>query len=216
METIYVAQSRCGLLKVGRTTNPDKRLLGLRKEFKRKGAELARFEPCEPTTNGWSAEKMLIDLFAERLPLHSGREWFIGGQFENAVRAAREISDYVRETAKEVRKMSRQEAAADKAKWDAYWAPIRAKEQASRIARLSAWREKEGRRAAVRQFRATVCERMAITLLHGISDLAEPPRPSNEPPSQPQGRHCRDWACCRPCALRGVGGCFLPRSCCCA
>lgn len=171
METIYVAQARCGLLKVGRTTNPDKRLLALRKEFRQKGAELARYVPCEPTTNGYLAERMLIDLFAERLPPHSGREWFIGGEFDNAARAAREISDYVRETSKEPPVMSREELAAFKEKWAAYWAPIRAAEKASRIAWLSARREKDSRRAAVRQFRATVCDRMASVLLHGIASL---------------------------------------------
>lgn len=176
METIYVAQARCGLLKVGRTSNPDKRLQGLRKEFKQKGAELARFAPCEPTTNGYYAERMLIELFSERLPLHSGREWFIGGQFDNAARAAREISDYVRETAREVPSLSREEHAAHKEKWAAYWGPIKAAEKAARIARLSKRLDRERRNAAVRKFRDTVCERMAGVLLHGIAELAEPPQ----------------------------------------
>lgn len=192
METIYVAQARCGLLKIGRTKNPVKRLQGLRKEFKRKGAELVRFAPCEPTTNGYAAENMLLTLFGERLPLHSGREWFYGGLFENAARAAQEISEHVRETRPEAVELTREQRAAHKAKWAAHWAQIKAAKAAVRLAHAAVWRAKTEKRREVRLFRATVCARIAQALTddwHRIwPELVTPDHPAPEPqPAAVQG-----------------------------
>jgi hypothetical protein len=164
MEVLYVAQGCNGLLKVGRTANTRTRVVGLRKEFKSKGDTLSRFVHCAPTTNGYYAEKLLLKAMHERLPVHSGREWFHGGLFENAERAAKEVSDYVRETEPYVKPKTREEREAHKAKWAAYWAPIKAAEKARKDAYLAAQMERDRMRNAIVHFRATVCARIAATL----------------------------------------------------
>lgn len=138
METIYVAQGKNGLLKVGRTLDPKRRLCQLRKEFSKKGDPLARFALCEPTTDGHRAEYLLLLAVRERLARHSGEEWFHGGLFENAERAANEISDYVRETSYERKRKTQAQNARERERYIAAMAQNKAEYKARRALVLQA------------------------------------------------------------------------------
>lgn len=176
-DVIYVAKGARGLLKVGRTTRPKARRQSLRKEFRERGDELAHFEECGETRMGHRTENTLIDLFASRLPRHSGREWFSGGLLENAVRAAKETTAYMNRTYRpsDWDLMSKEA----RAKWSAEAESRRIARRAAESARRKSFVEAESKRVAfcreVKQFRATVCARMADALLaHGTAAAPTP------------------------------------------
>lgn len=96
-QSLYVAYGTGGLLKVGRSGNPSKRCEELRRMFIGKGSSLVMFESFDAIGNARAAEALLIGSAAGRLSPHSGEEWFYCREFDNAVRAAREITDYAKE-----------------------------------------------------------------------------------------------------------------------
>lgn len=96
-EFIYVAEGWRGLMKVGRTKNPDGRRAGLAKEFMRRGEALVRFHACELCGSAYAAEIALIEAVSRRVEKASGREWFRHGNYGHAVTAALEIAEYYSE-----------------------------------------------------------------------------------------------------------------------
>ena len=97
MESLYVALGVGGVLKVGRSSNPRKRADELRRAFLDKRSALIRFEAFDAISNARAAENLLIRSAASRLEAHSGDEWFYCRDFDNAIRAAREITDFAKE-----------------------------------------------------------------------------------------------------------------------
>lgn len=84
MEHLYVAQGARGLLKVGRTQDPYARRASLLTSFKAKGDQLVHFQLCPPVKDALYAEALLICRTRDRLLSHSGREWFVGGDFNES------------------------------------------------------------------------------------------------------------------------------------
>lgn len=160
-ESIYVAQGLGGLLKAGRTKNASARRVGLRKEFRRKGDVMARFHACAPGPNGCSAENQLLSVLGNHLSRHSGREWFYGGEFVNATRAADEVSQYVLETYRPPLWKT------DPVAWEALCAESKAhhlRHKAEVKASRREFNELRAARRQIREFRATVLQRVAQTL----------------------------------------------------
>lgn len=160
-ESIYVAQGLGGLLKAGRTKDASARRVGLRKEFRKKGDVLARFHACAPGPNGYVAENHLLSVLESHLSRHSGKEWFYGGEFVNATRAAEEVSKYVLETYLPPLWRTDPEA------WKAQCAEAQARYAQEKAKRQAEMRERNARIAArrlVREFRATVLHRVAQAL----------------------------------------------------
>ena len=157
MESIYVAQGRGGLLKVGRSTNPTRRLYKLRQEFKERGDELVHFHPCKPTPNPRAAENTMIGLLSGRLQRFGGREWFYGREFVNAKRAADEVSEYVHAHVPPYVPPTDEELAVLRVTFAA--------ERAERNKLKYAHRERARIRKRIRDFRATVCARIAEALI---------------------------------------------------
>lgn len=86
----YVAEGDGGLLKVGFTKNFARRLHKLRQEFKARGDVLARYHACEFIEAAKTVECVLIATLKKTLDRHSGREWFVRGDFAAAVALANE------------------------------------------------------------------------------------------------------------------------------
>jgi hypothetical protein len=89
----YVAIGHGGLLKVGRSTQIKRRQFYLRRDFKAKGDELKSVFVCDLIEAAYSVESCLIYFCAARYQQHSGREWFIGGDFDEVVAEAKRSTD---------------------------------------------------------------------------------------------------------------------------
>lgn len=137
------------------TSNASKRLHRLRQEFKAKGDSLVEIHACDHIEAAYSVERSLISFCEQRYELHSGREWFRGGDFAVAVEEAikqtnrwRSHKYPARPTEKELAEL-RQKYAAEKQER----AARRAAWELGRQARSAAWRAKRHRAAnAIEQF----------------------------------------------------------------
>lgn len=77
---IYVVVGSNGLIKVGMSANPSKRIQSLKRDFKLMGNEVIDFYQSEAFGTSWQAERELID-FSKNYPGASvvfGREYFQG------------------------------------------------------------------------------------------------------------------------------------------
>jgi predicted GIY-YIG superfamily endonuclease len=81
----YVAQGENGLLKVGVTSNFRRRIHTLRKKFAEKGDTLARYHACDRIEMATTVEWRLIHACRVRFVPHSGREWYVAGDFDAIV-----------------------------------------------------------------------------------------------------------------------------------
>lgn len=163
-ESIYVAQGRSGLLKAGRTSDSKKRRGMLLKEFRRKGDVLVRFHSSPVGLYGYRAENELLRSLAERLSIHSGREWFFGRSFDNAMRAVDELGEHFAS----LPAPGLQPWEEDPEAWAALCTKRRAQreaEKAARKARRAAFFVGLEARRRIREFRATVLERVALQLI---------------------------------------------------
>jgi hypothetical protein len=84
----YVAQGENGLLKVGCTSNFPQRYYQLRAAFRAKGDALVRHHVCDRIEAARSVEMGLISACRKRYAQHSGREWFVDGDFDSIVALA--------------------------------------------------------------------------------------------------------------------------------
>ena len=146
MEHLYVAQGQGGLLKIGKSANPKLRKYSLAKEFKKRGDKLVRMVPCEAVNSAFGIEWTLQRLTAERHPRQSGREWFVGGDFDIALGVAQALT--TKQALKEAYEASPKGIAAA-AKLDAEMAQRRAEHQEYRAA-AEAWRAAHKAAAAQR------------------------------------------------------------------
>lgn len=152
---LYVAQGRDGLIKVGITTSMLNRQQQLRREFGRRGDELIRMEQCGFGPNAAGAENGTVALLSRggATCIH-GREWFRGASFDEASRIAAEKFQqfgHIRH-----RKLTPEEIAA----LDEHWRRIRADRAQCRAERKA----REAFRRQVRDFRSTVCARIAAVV----------------------------------------------------
>lgn len=139
-EQAYVAIGESGLLKVGRTTKLDKRVQQLKKEFKAKGDRFLHLFACPPLEAGYSVESSLIGKCGELFKQHSGREWFVNGNY--SVIFAELLTQYERWKTHSYGPM---QTAEDKARAAARYAVQRA-EKLAEAERYREWRDSNRRR----------------------------------------------------------------------
>jgi hypothetical protein len=89
---LYVADSACGLLKVGLTTCPRRRSVHLASEFRRQKGKMRRVFFCQPLEYGFHVELSVVHELRDINPAFrtNSREWFRGIRFETAKRILQE------------------------------------------------------------------------------------------------------------------------------
>lgn len=173
MESLYVVQGSGGLLKVGRTCNFPRRLKMLRREFKAKGDKVLRHLVIEPLHEAQYPEWRLISALKQSYPQHSGREWFDGADFDDAVRLATAICGADRARQAYLRS---EEWAAGKAQREADLAALISERDAQRQAEIDYRRQREARRLERRRRKTGPFEfmRLFLTGAHSAPAIPEP------------------------------------------
>ncbi len=93
LHSIYVAVGMNGLLKVGITSNRERRKSAISSFLKKNGDSLDVIEFCDPVLIGGYIESRLISHVQSILPKYSGREWFIdNGRFADIVSVAKALT----------------------------------------------------------------------------------------------------------------------------
>jgi hypothetical protein len=91
MEHIYAAYGRGGLTKIGKSKYWERRLPGLRYQFKQRGDELIRFDVFGPVEEAATCEFRLMREMNCEFVRHSGHEWFISDDFNLALAITEEV-----------------------------------------------------------------------------------------------------------------------------
>jgi len=158
MPYLYVAEGERGLIKIGMTTNPAAREKSLRQEFARRGEKMVRMVPCTgDIPNARGPEWYVARLLSEMATPAKGREWFTGVPFDDACRLLHQHAQtsghlrWAEPTPEDVRRRDQ-------------IMKTRAELKAARKVRLEQFEARKSVRRAIRQFRATVCERIAHVL----------------------------------------------------
>lgn len=89
MSFVYVAQGE-KILKIGRSVDPKRRLVGIKKEFAKYGDDVKQFAYFDAAEREHGAENRLIGKIAKTHLLYMGREWFHATDFEAATSLAKE------------------------------------------------------------------------------------------------------------------------------
>ena len=92
MEHLYVAQGICGLFKIGRSSDPTSRAKALQKEFVARGDKLEKLIACDAVVSAIGIEYSLQMWVAETQARQSGREWFVGGDFNATLMKAEALT----------------------------------------------------------------------------------------------------------------------------
>jgi hypothetical protein len=135
----YVAIGEGGLLKVGHSRNAQRRIFKLRGEFKAKGDVLKEMHICKHIE--FYVEYRLIEFCSQTYQRHSGREWFIKGDFQRTAQVADELTKkwekYRRPKplSEAEREALRNQYIVEKAERDAAWKRRRAEVEARSRAR---------------------------------------------------------------------------------
>lgn len=92
MEHLYVAQGIGGLFKIGRSSDPTSRAKALQKEFAARGDKLDKLITCDAVVSAIGIEYSLQMWVAKTQTRQSGREWFVGGDFEATLAKAEALT----------------------------------------------------------------------------------------------------------------------------
>ena len=92
MEHLYVAQGIDGLFKIGRSSDPTSRAKALQKEFVARGDKLEKLIACDAVVSAIGVEYSLQMWVAETQARQSGREWFVGGDFNATLMKAEALT----------------------------------------------------------------------------------------------------------------------------
>jgi len=90
---VYVAVAENGIIKIGKTKNKGPRRSSLKKAFCSLGTSLVEIRFFSDVWIHWEVERKLIGKLTETLTVSHGREWFIGGDYENVCRLAEELTN---------------------------------------------------------------------------------------------------------------------------
>lgn len=92
MEHLYVAQGIGGLFKIGRSSDPTSRAKALQKEFAARGDKLDKLIACDAVVSATGIEYSLQMWVAKTQTRQSGREWFVGGDFNATLMRAEALT----------------------------------------------------------------------------------------------------------------------------
>ena len=92
MTHLYVAVGERGLVKVGRSRQPQARHKQLKAEFRKRGDSLVRFHPFQCARDVVSAERWIVEELRTREPATCGTEWFRTIGEDEAVGFTRRVS----------------------------------------------------------------------------------------------------------------------------